>query len=147
MVIETSRFGLLDIEEEQIISFTGGIPGFKDYERYTIVTIEDSPFQYLQSIEEGSLAFIIVSPFDFFKEYEFDLPEQLKSEMNISRNDQIQVYNIVNVHGDLASATINLAAPVIINTVDRIGIQYIFPNGAYSIHEALFGKHLSAGGE
>lgn len=147
MVIETSRFGILDYEEEKMIRFSGGIPGFKDYEKYMIVTLADSPFQYLQSVEEGALAFIMASPFDFFQEYEFEITEQLKSEMNIRNNEDIQVYNIVNVQGDLASATMNLAAPVIINKNESIGIQYILPNGSYSIHEPLFTIHKAAGGE
>lgn len=147
MVIETSRFGTLEYDEKKVIAFLGGIPGFKEYEHYTIVVMEDSPFQYLQSIDEGSLAFIIASPFDFFPEYEFDLSEQLKREMNISSKEHVQVYNIVNVQGDLASATMNLAAPIIINTIDRVGTQYIFPNETYPIHQPLFVKRISAGGE
>lgn len=147
MVIETSRFGTVEYDEEKVVTFLGGIPGFKEYEHYTIVVMEDSPFQYLQSIDEGALAFIIASPFDFFPEYEFDLSEQLKREMNISSKEHVHVYNIVNVQGDLASATMNLAAPIIINTIDRIGTQYIFPNGSFSIHQPLFDKPLPVGGE
>lgn len=147
MVFETSRFGLLEYEEDKVITFSGGMPGFKKYQNYTIVVIEESPFQYLQSVEEGTLAFIIASPFDFFREYEFELPEQLKEAMNLHSKEQIQVYNIVNVQGELAAATMNLAAPIIINTTDRTGMQYILPNGGYSIHQPLFSKHVSAGGE
>ncbi|WP_138753698.1 flagellar assembly protein FliW [Paenibacillus sinopodophylli] len=147
MELETSRFGLLEYEEEKVITFSGGMPGFKKYRCFTIVVIEESPFQYLQSVEDGSLAFIIASPFDFFQEYEFDLPDQLKETMNLHSKEQIQVYNIVNVQGELDAATINLAAPIIINTTDLTGMQYILPNGGYSIHQPLFSKRVSAGGE
>ncbi|MUT65017.1 flagellar assembly protein FliW [Paenibacillus sp. NEAU-GSW1] len=145
MIIQTSRFGELQYEKEQIIVFEEGIPGFKEYRNYMIVSEEDSPFQYLQSLEEGALAFIIVVPFDFVLDYEFVLSEKVKEDMAIQSERDIQVYNIVNVQGDLAAATINLAAPVIIHSSSRKGLQYILPDGHYSIYHPLF-KTVSAEG-
>lgn len=147
MMIHTSRFGELECQEGQIIHFSAGIPGFKKYQQYMIVTIEDSPFQYLQSIDDGTLAFILVSPFEFYPEYEFELHEQIKSEMNIQSEASILIYNIVNVRGELATATINLAAPIIINKRGNIGVQYILSDDSYSIHQPLFAKSLPIGGE
>lgn len=147
MVIETTRFGGVEYQKEKIITFSSGIPGFKHFQSYIIVTLEESPFHYLQSVDEGSLAFITVNPFDFIPKYEFELPEQVKEEMNIQSEDSLQVLNIVNVQGELATATINLAAPIIINTAERIGMQYILPDSNYSIHHSLFAEALKEKGE
>lgn len=147
MMIHTSRFGALEYEHEQIISFESGIPGFKDYKKYMIVSVEDSPFRYLQSLEEGSVAFIIVSPFEFHSDYEFQLPEQVKAELNISSDENLEVYNIVSVQEELVKATLNLAAPIIINRINNMGIQLILPDGVYSIHHPLFAERIRAGGE
>lgn len=146
-MIQTTRFGELECNKEQIVTFSSGVPGFIEYKKYMIIEIEDSPFQYLQSIDEPSLAFIIASPFDFFPEYEFELSGELMDEMNINSSENIQIYNIVNVQGELAAATMNLAAPIIINKIDKTGIQHILPNSTYSIHQRLFVKNLSSGGE
>lgn len=146
-MIQTTRFGELECKEEQMILFSSGVPGFIEYKKYMIVEIDDSPFQYLQSVDEGSLAFIIASPFDFFPEYEFELSGQLMDEMNIKSIENIQVFNIVNVQGELSTATMNLAAPIIINRIDNTGIQHILPNSTYTIHQPLFTKHVLAGGE
>ncbi|SFF38612.1 flagellar assembly factor FliW [Paenibacillus algorifonticola] len=147
MIIETTRFGSLEYETEQVITFISGIPGFKQFQRYTIVSIEESPFQYLQSVEEGSLAFIIVSPFDFINEYEFELSEQIKDELRIESAESLQIYSIVRVTEDLASATINLAAPIIINTACNYAVQYILSNDHYSVQYPLFAEGLPTGGE
>lgn len=65
LIIETTRFGRFEYEESSIITFQNGIPGFKNLVKYILVAIEESPFNYLQSIEDGSVTFIVVSPFEF----------------------------------------------------------------------------------
>ncbi|WP_042170077.1 flagellar assembly protein FliW [Paenibacillus gorillae] len=147
MIVQTTRFGELELLEEQIILFADGIPGFKQYSKYMIVTIEDSPFEYLQSVEDEALAFIITEPFGFFTDYEFDLPERFQVEMNLKDDKNVQVFNIVNVQGDLITATINLAAPIIINKQAGVGMQYILQDASYSIHQPLFAAAMSGGGK
>ncbi|GGG84442.1 flagellar assembly protein FliW [Paenibacillus radicis (ex Gao et al. 2016)] len=147
MIVQTTRFGEVDCSDEEVIVFAGGIPGFKQYTKYMLVKVEESPFDYLQSLEDAALAFIIAEPFAFFPNYEFELPEQLQVEMNLEDSKNIQVFNIVNVKGDLVTATINLAAPVIINMQDRTGMQFILSDASYSIHQPLFAAALAAGGE
>jgi flagellar assembly factor FliW len=147
LLIQTTRFGELECKDVQVIVFSKGLPGFLEYKKYMIVEIEDSPFQYLQSIDEASLAFIITSPFDFFPEYEFELSGEVMDEMNIRSSENIQVYNIVNVQGELSAATMNLAAPIIINKIENTGIQHILPNSIYSIYQPLFAKTETTGGE
>ncbi|WP_341279876.1 flagellar assembly protein FliW [Paenibacillus sp. FSL H8-0537] len=147
MIVETTRFGSLEYSPEQIISFVVGIPGFKQYDKFMIVGIEDSPFQYLQSLEDGELAFIIVSPFEFFPNYEFDLSEQVKEELEIKDGESLEIYNIVRVPEELSSATINLLAPIIMNTTKQMAVQYILPNSPYSIQHQLFSDDLKTGGE
>ncbi|WP_338553383.1 flagellar assembly protein FliW [Paenibacillus sp. KS-LC4] len=147
MIMETTRFGALEYGSEQIISFVTGIPGFKQYVTFMIVTIEDSPFQYLQSLENGELAFIIVSPFEFYPDYEFDLSEQVKDELKITEEEGLEIYNIVRVPEELSSATINLLAPIIINGPKQLAVQYILSNSPYSTQHQLFSKNAVTGGE
>lgn len=146
-MIQTTRFGELECKDDQIVVFPSGVPGFTQYNNYLIVEIEDSPFQYLQSVEEASLAFIIASPFVFFPDYEFELSGEVMDEMNIKNSASIKVYNIVNVQGELSAATMNLAAPIIINGIENTGIQHILPNSNYSIYQPLFAKPVTSGGE
>lgn len=140
MILQTSRFGEIIINEAEAFHFENGLPGFKDEHRFLFVTVEDSPFMYLQSLHDGQLSFIVVSPFDFFESYEFTITDQVQQELGIQSEEQVRIVNIINVHGELAKATINLGAPIVLNTAARKGMQYILPNGQYSIHQPLFGK-------
>ncbi|GKU76822.1 flagellar assembly protein FliW [Paenibacillus sp. L3-i20] len=146
MIIETTRFGRFEYEESSIITFQNGIPGFKNLVKYILVAIEESPFNYLQSIEDGSVTFIVVSPFEFFGLYEFDLPEHIKFDLDIHAEQKVKVMSIVSIQGDLAKATINLSAPIIINEMNNYGVQYILADSTYSVRQPLFSKNENQDG-
>ncbi|MFF2092614.1 flagellar assembly protein FliW [Paenibacillus sp. NPDC058174] len=146
MIIESTRFGAFEYEESSIIHFANGIPGFKDNKNYILADIEDSPFVFMQSVEDEDLTFIVASPFDFHEAYEFELPQHLKTELQLQDESHIKVYNIVTISGLLDTATMNLIAPIIINTAERNGVQYILSEGNYSIKHPLFLNSLSEEG-
>ncbi|MBS4162254.1 flagellar assembly protein FliW, partial [Klebsiella pneumoniae] len=67
MIIQTKYHGDTQIQEEQMILFANGLPGFSDEKKFVILPLsEDSPFVVLQSAETAELAFIVASPFVFF---------------------------------------------------------------------------------
>ncbi|OUS75148.1 hypothetical protein B1748_18595 [Paenibacillus sp. MY03] len=140
MLMQSSRLGEIEYDENEVISFKNGIPGFKEHKRFKVIAVEDSPFMYLHSIDDGALSFIIVSPFDFFQEYEFDLPDYVLDELSIAENSSLKIISIVTIRDNLANATINLAAPIIINVTSKRGIQYILPDGKYKVSQLLFTK-------
>lgn len=43
MELETTRFGKLEVDEEEIITFEDGLYGFEDNKRFTLVADEE-PF-------------------------------------------------------------------------------------------------------
>lgn len=57
MNIETLTWGTLDIKDEQIYHFPKGIPGFEDDIDFALITVEDGPFSYLQSLQNQSVSF------------------------------------------------------------------------------------------
>ena len=146
MKINTSRFGELEYHESDVLLFDQGIPGFRQENRFLLLPQEDSPFMYLQSIKTGDLSFIVVSPFDFFKEYEFELPSHIQEELSLDDKKEIIIITIVSIRKELELATVNLVAPIIVNKTDRRGCQYILPDSHYSIQQPLFGEIVKSGG-
>ena len=48
-----------------------GLLGFAKYKQFVVIDhTEESPFKWLQSVEEGSLAFIITDPLFFVADYQ-----------------------------------------------------------------------------
>jgi flagellar assembly factor FliW len=140
MNLNTSRFGELEIESTDIIEFVHGIPGFEEYKQYVILELEDSPFAYLQSVEKGELAFIVVEPFVFFPQYEFDIPEIALEELRIRSGQEVLIRSIVSAKDKLENATLNLVAPIVINSEQRLGKQVILTNTEYSTRHKVVSK-------
>ena len=59
MLVANTRFGDLEISEEQIIYFPKGIIGFEGLERYVLLNATDK-VSWLQSVDEPALAFPVV---------------------------------------------------------------------------------------
>lgn len=52
--IETSRFGTLTVDEQEVLSLPEGMIGFPGLTRFIMLRHkEGSPFLWLQSLEEG----------------------------------------------------------------------------------------------
>src|SRR5690606_26559692 len=70
MLVETARFGSIEVDEERIIHFAKGVPGFEHVRQFVLVTPnEESPFSILQSVDEPGLAFVVTSPLWFRPDY------------------------------------------------------------------------------
>ena len=69
--------GTITYEENEIIKFEKGIPGFQKLKKFIIKDIEEnSPFSVLQSIEDKHIGFILIPPFSIYDNYEINLNEE-----------------------------------------------------------------------
>lgn len=130
MQIQTKFLGSVDITEEQIIIFEKGIPGFEDTTKYVLLSIQqDSPFATLQSIEEQEVGFIVTVPFAFKQDYVFDLADEDTTALKVTSDKDILTYSIVTLKDPFETSTINLLAPIIINTSKKLGKQIVLQDG------------------
>ncbi|RKD32334.1 flagellar assembly protein FliW [Thermohalobacter berrensis] len=134
MKLNTKHFGEIEIDENSIINFPDGLLAFEDQKKFTIIDNPDKevPFQWLQSIDNPNLAFVIINPFIFKKDYEFDIPKQVVKKLEIEEEKDVIVYTIVVVPEDINKMTANLAGPLIINNKNRKGKQIILSDSRYS---------------
>ncbi len=139
MKIQSTRFGELEVAEEQLINFPHGIPGFPDEKTFVYMPHDpESPFSFLQSTMEANLTFLLVDPFAFFNDYEFDLEDEVADELDLSLENPPQVFLIATVKGTMVEMTVNRLAPLVLNGVKRIGRQVILDKPEYSIRHKLF---------
>lgn len=136
--VNTLNFGEIEVEEDKVITFTQGIPGFEDLHRYTIIDLgEEIPFSYLQSLEEGNMALLVTNPFGFYADYEFQLSEAIKEELDITGQDEVVVICVVSIKDSMTDATVNLLAPLIINRKAALGKQVILHDSQYRTKHKL----------
>ncbi|PAK51975.1 flagellar assembly protein FliW [Paenibacillus sp. 7541] len=145
MMVNTRRFGLIEINEDQVITFIGPVLGFETLKKYAFVsTGEDrQPFEFLQAIEDENLTFIVTDPFVFFKDYEFQLDKHWTEALDVHREEDIQVMVIVTVRSP-EDITCNLRAPIVINRTKRVAAQVILEQGSYPTKQPLLGGKKGA---
>jgi|SRR5690625_1312548 len=138
MIIETKYLGKMEIDKANIIFFESGLPGFKDENKFVILDIpENEVMQILQSVNTPHLAFIVTNPHYFYKEYEFELDEPIVESLQITDKNQIVILTIMTIHDPFHTSTINLQAPLIINSKTKRAKQYILPNEAYDVKATI----------
>nr|CAA9237377.1 hypothetical protein AVDCRST_MAG63-1386 [uncultured Armatimonadetes bacterium] len=138
--IETTRFGRLTADEEALLTFPDGLPGFAGARRFVPVPHgDDSPFVWLQSAERPELAFLLLSPGGAFPDYAPPLPADTAPDAAL--------WVIVTVPpGDARAMTANLLGPLVIEGQARRGRQIILDGDRYSTkHRVLPAGASSAG--
>jgi len=141
MKIQTSRFGEIEVEDNRVITFNKGIPGFEEYKQYVLFPADEkgeTPFFFLQSIESEEVNFFLLDTFSFFKEYDIKLEDIIVERLELEEPTDAIVLTTVTVKGEIKDATTNLKAPLVINNTKMLGIQIVLDNKNYLIKQPLF---------
>ncbi|WP_182199664.1 flagellar assembly protein FliW [Paraliobacillus salinarum] len=126
MNIQTKYHGQIDIENDNILTFPQGIPGFVNEKKFVLLELPgNSVFQVLQSITTSALGFIVINPYQIYHDYAFDLDNHIIEALEIKSPEQVKVVSIVSLKEPFEQSTINLQAPIIINHVNNLAKQYI----------------------
>ncbi|UOQ94397.1 flagellar assembly protein FliW [Halobacillus shinanisalinarum] len=138
MKIETKYFGIVEVEENEKIRFEQGLPGFEGYRSFVLLPVDETGVYYaLQSCEEPSVSLIVVSPYLFYKAYEFELGEQMQLDLGIGKPDDVVVYSVVTLREPFKESTINLQAPIIVNVNNGKAKQLILVDEVYQTRHSL----------
>ncbi|MEZ0537222.1 flagellar assembly protein FliW [Caldicellulosiruptoraceae bacterium PP1] len=137
-VLQTRVFGELEVTEENIIVFEDGIPAFENLKKFIIVEEKDSPFKWLQSLDDKDIAFVIINPFEVVQNYEFDIPDEVISKLEIESIEDVVVFSIAVIPENIKETRINLRAPIIINVNKKKGMQVVLDDERYRIRFYLF---------
>jgi flagellar assembly factor FliW len=137
--IETLRFGKIPVEEEKVITFPKGILGFAKNKKYMLFPHgEGSPFFWLQSVEDGDLAFVVMNPQLVKPDYSIDVEEGMLKELDVKVPTDLEVVCIVTVpRNEPNKMTINLLGPIIINAQNRFAAQIVCDKEKYSHHHPV----------
>lgn len=136
MIIETSRFGQLEVDEKRFIVFQEGILGFPSQTEYALVqTGEGSGFYWLQAVKTADLAFVVCDPRLFVPDYQVPVKVEDLANINLSDANEAQVFVIVNKVGDLLTG--NFQGPLVVNVENRLARQLVLSDKRYSTRHPL----------
>ena len=144
MEVKTKTMGTVSVDDKNIIEFPNGLLGFEDFHRYALIESEYKPFFWMQSLDESSLAFLIVDPFIIADNYELDVDDKALSEIDVASSADVIVWAIVTVPSDGGPVTANLQGPVVVNKKNNLALQVILADTKwttkYNIIKALKAK-------
>ena len=144
MQVSSSRFGVLDATEYQLITIDGGLLGFPDAVRFVRLPVDDAEgWQWLQSVNDGDLAFLVISAFRFFPDYDIELPDGEVKALELDDPSDADVLALVTIRhtdeGGIASVTANLLGPLVINHRTGVGRQVVLSDSQHSTREPVAG--------
>lgn len=141
MRVKTRYFGEVDIEDTKVIHFEKGIPGFEQYTDYTILyDIEEGQeafFSWLQCITEEGLAFPIVNPFRVDTSYDPVVEDALLKQLGDFEIEDLAVFLLATVPADVSKTSVNMKAPIVINTRNNKAMQIIAENNEYQVKHMI----------
>lgn len=138
-VIETTRFGTIEVEEDRLFEFIQPLLGFEKLKTFVLVDhAPDSPFKWLQSAEDPHVAFIVTNPVSFGIEYEFTVPEEETKKLDLTEAEDALVLTIVYIpQGAPHLMTANLAGPLIFNIKNKKGMQLVLSDSKFTTKHRL----------
>jgi flagellar assembly factor FliW len=140
-ILQTERWGRLEIDEDEIIHFQRGIPGFDHLRKFAIFNSDDlSPFQWLISLEELDFGFVIIPPHVFCPDYQPKLFETDLIELDVDPSDKLALFVIVTLGSNPTKATANLQGPLLMNLNKKTGKQIVVVDEKYSTKYPILNK-------
>ncbi len=144
MLVITARFGELErieVPDDQLFEFDPGLRGFEDLHRFARIVDDESPIEWLQSLDEPHLVFALLEPFLFFPDYGFELPDPDSEALGIVRPEDAIVRCILTLHDGVEETTANMVAPLVMNQSTGRGCQVMLQDAnlpmRFSVFESL----------
>lgn len=143
MLIDTTRFGPIEVDDTRIITMVGGLLGFPQATRFALIqTGDENLFFWLQSVQDPDLAFVVCDPAIFLKDYTIDqVPvreetrESLGIDAEVDLAEVTQVFAICNRVGDWLTG--NLLGPLVVNLANCQARQVVLTEKKWSTRQPL----------
>ena len=140
MKVETSRFGTIEVKDEEVYTFPEGLLGFAGFKQFVLLdNPTGGPMMWLQSIEKPTLAFIICPPQIFKTDYKMPLRSDELQIIELDNLEEAKVMTIMVIPDNKPKEmTANLQGPLVFNTAKKLAKQYVLLNTNYTTKYKVF---------
>ena len=149
--VQTSRFGTIEIKENEVIEMPNGVIGFPELKKYVLLDHDkDSPFKWFQSLDDGTIAFVLINPLLFKPDYAVEVTETEVADLDLKSEEDAVVSSIITMPGKVDGMTANLKAPLVFNLKNKMGKQIILNSTEYTTRHLVLDelrKHVGTFGE
>ena len=140
MTFISEKLGEVHYKEEEVITFPEGLVGFPGKTRYVLVNHrEESPFSWLQCLDDPSLSFVVMDPRLFKGDYRIEIEKKDLTILEDSDPAHIVIWTLVSFSPDSPRAsTANLLGPLAVNHKTRLGKQLVLDPRRYDLQYPIF---------
>lgn len=137
--VNTTRFGELEVEKKDIITFKEGLLGFEKLTKFFIVDPGDQTLiLWFQSIDDAAIAFPIIEPKIFLPDYSVRLlPAELAS-LELEGLNEASIYTILTIPEVVTEMSANLKAPIIINNKTKMARQIVLQDSKLEVKHKMY---------
>lgn len=138
ITLTSTRFGKLEVEDDDVINFPVGIPGFEDKHQWILVGEEDNAIMWLHSADDGALALPVTTPEAVKSDYSAKIPRESLEQIGESDMKNVVLLIVVAIPpGRPWDMTANLRAPILVNMGSRTATQAIALNEDYDFRHMV----------
>jgi flagellar assembly factor FliW len=121
------------------INFPAGLPGFPSAHRFELAPWgpAGSPFLLLSSADDPNVGFVVVPPWVFYPEYEFELDNGTAERLGLKHAEDAIVFAVVTLRDRPEDSTMNLLGPIVVNRFTHEAAQVVLPSAGYSVRAPL----------
>lgn len=139
MKVKTTRFGELEVNPTDLVTFAEGLFGFENLKKYFVVDPGDSTLiLWLQSTEDEKVAFPIIEPKIFKPDYIAKLLPADLNGLDLETLTSAKLYSILTIPGNVTEMSANLKAPIVINSSKKIGKQIVLQDSKLSVKHEMY---------
>ena len=110
--------------------------GFENVKQVELEKIDDI-FMKMQAIEDEHISFTLIDPF-ILREYDFEIPTPIEKLLEIDKDSNLLILNIVLVQSPIEHSVINFIGPFIFNTDNKKAAQIILAESTkYGVAEKI----------
>ena len=121
------------------INFPAGLPGFPQAHRFELAPWgpAGSPFMMLSSVDDPDVGFVVVPPWVFYPDYEFELDNGTAERLSLQGSEDAVVFAVVTLRDRPEDSTLNLLGQIVVNRFTHEAAQVVLPTSGYSVRAPL----------
>ncbi|MDR1916702.1 MAG: flagellar assembly protein FliW [Synergistaceae bacterium] len=130
--LTSTRFGDLEVDDEDVICFPVGIPGFEDKRNWILVGDDGNAIMWMHSTDDGALALPVTTPDAVKGDYNAQIPREALDPIGDVTDGDVAILIVVTIPPERPwDMTANLKAPIVVNRAKRTAMQTIALNEDY----------------
>ena len=151
MTVQTRLFGEVYVGEDKIINLPQGIIGFPDLKLFTLIFDSEKEdggsIMWFQSLDEPQFALPVMTPSTILPDYNPTVNDELLAPLGELTEENLYVLVTVKVPQDLKEMSVNLKAPIIVNTDTMLGGQLIVEDEDLPVRYKIYDLVKGNGGD